>query len=322
MSIQIAIADAPRLGQLDFNYERSLLKDYDAELSIHNCNTKEEILGELKDKDIICLVSSIFNAEIINELTKCKALMRYGIGVDMIDIEAATQRGILVCNEPHYSVDDVALHTVTMILALTKKVCLLDKEIRRGNWGFQKGYTVNRLTDKTVGMIGFGHIARRVKELLAPFGVKYLVYDPFLSAVAAENSGVTLVSTLEELLGNSDFVSIHCPLTNETRHFIGKEQFNKMKPNAFIINTSRGPIINQKDLVQALEDKKIRGAGLDVYEEEPLKSTDPLCQFDNVILTPHSAFYSEESVLQLRTSIMNQVISVIKGEKPIYLINK
>lgn len=322
MAYQIAIADAVRLGQLDFAYERNLLKGYDAELTIHNCNTKEEILSELRDKDIICLVSTIFNSETINELTKCQAFIRYGIGVDMIDLAAAANKGIMVCNEPHYSVDDVALHTVTMMLNLTKKICLLDKEIRRGNWGFQKGYTVHRLADKTVGMVGFGHIAKRTKEYLAPFSMKFLVFDPFLSREAAEQSGVTLVSALDELLAESDFVSVHCPLTEQTRHLIGKEQFAKMKPNAFIINTSRGPIINQKDLVQALEEHKIRGAGLDVFEEEPLKSTDPLCNFDNVILTPHSAFYTEESMLQLRTSIMNQAISVMKGEKPKYLLTR
>lgn len=320
MRYKIGIADPFRLGEKEFELERDMLKDYDVDFLKFNCLTEEDIINQMSECDICLVVSSPFTRRVIEALPKCKGILRYGIGLDNVDVAAATERKVQVCYEPAYCVEDVATHAFIMMLDLSKKISMLDKEVRAGNWGFSIGYPARRLQGKTIGLLGFGNIAQRLAELVQVFNMDIVTFDPFVSNETTSKKGIRKVE-FEELLAVSDFISIHCPLTESTRHLLSTEQFSKMRPTAFVINTSRGPIIDTNALVQALEAGKICGAGLDVHENEPLNKEHPLCKMNNVILTPHAGFYTEEAFFRLRTSIIEQTIAILKSEKPAYIAN-
>jgi D-3-phosphoglycerate dehydrogenase len=297
--------------------ERAILSEIDPELILANCNTEDEVIEAAKDADGIINQYAPFTRKVIKSLNRCKIIARYGVGVDNIDVEAATEYGIIVANVPDYCVDEVSTHTMALILACARGITLLDRKIRDKKWDFTLAKPLFRTQGKTLGLFGLGRIARSVAQKASGFGFKIIAYDPYVSKV---NGEIKLVK-LSQLLSDSDFVSIHAPLTIETRHSFGENELKVMKKTAYLVNTSRGPIVDEKALYVALKEKWIAGAALDVMEKEPPDWEDPLLKLDNIIITPHSSFYSEESYVELKTKVAESVRSVLQGELPRAMVN-
>jgi D-3-phosphoglycerate dehydrogenase len=297
--------------------ERAILSEIDPELILANCNTEDEVIEAAKDADGIINQYAPFTRKVIKSLNRCKIIARYGVGVDNIDVEAATEYGIIVANVPDYCVDEVSTHTMALILACARGITLLDRKIRDKKWDFTLAKPLFRTQGKTLGLFGLGRIARSVAQKASGFGFKIIAYDPYVSKV---NGEIKLVK-LSQLLSDSDFVSIHAPLTIETRHSFGENELKVMKKTAYLVNTSRGPIVDEKALYVALKEKWIAGAALDVMEKEPPDWEDPLLKLDNIIITPHISFYSEESYVELKTKVAESVRSVLQGELPRAMVN-
>ncbi|MDO5041043.1 MAG: C-terminal binding protein [Peptoniphilus sp.] len=283
---------------------------------------KDELIELVKDADGIINQWSYLTKDVIDKMENCKVIATYGIGTDKIDVKAATEKGIYVCNVPDYGVNEVADHTIGMMLGLLRRIVQFDKMIREGNWNDYVNYKVNRIEGLTVGLLGFGKIPKNIaKKLINGFGMKVLAYDPFLTEEQVAAEGATKAS-LEEIFTNSDVVSVHVPLNKDTKYLIREEMLNKMKPTAVVINCGRGAIVNEDDLYNAVKNKKIAGAALDVFEKEPLDLNSPLLKEPNIIVTPHSAYFAEESVQALREGAANAVFKVLNGEQPINVVNK
>jgi D-3-phosphoglycerate dehydrogenase len=238
--------------------------------------------------------------------------------VDSIDLKAATDFGIIVANVPDYCIDEVSDHTIAMILSLMRKTAFFDQKVKSGQWDFRMGVPIHRIRGKTMGFIGCGRIGLEVARKMAVWGVRIIAFDPYIATAPA---GIELLS-LDHVLKESDFISIHCPLNDSTRHLIGEKEFKKMERKPLLINTSRGPIVNEKALVQALEERRISGAGLDVLEIEPPDPGNPMLQMENVILSPHIGFYSEESISELKRRTAKNVSDVLRGRRPYSVVNR
>jgi len=297
--------------------ERKVLDEISPEFVVAHCTTEEEVIEAARDADGIINQYAPITRRVIELLKRCKVIARYGIGVDNIDVEAATEYGIIVANLPGYCVDEVSTHTVALILACARKITLFDSLVRQKIWDFALARPVLRTQGRILGLFGLGEIGRAVAEKTSKFGFKIIAYDPYTTKV---DRGIELVG-FPQLLSDSDFISIHAPLTRKTRHIFGENELRAMKKSAYLINTARGSIINEKALYKALEDKWIAGAALDVMEKEPPDWKNPLLKLNNLIITPHISFYSEESFVDLKTKTAEAVLSVLKGELPGAMVN-
>jgi len=276
----------------------------------------EEFLGEAADCDaLLNTYAGPITAADMARMPKCRIIARYGIGVDTIDLEAATAAGIIVTNNPTYCIEEVAEQTMAMLLACARKIAFYDRTVRAGRWEVPPGKPMFRLVGQTLGLVGFGNIARQVAVRAAAFGMRVLFFDPFVK----EGSGK---ADLEKLLAESDFVSLHPPLTPQTRKMINDEAFAKMKPAAFLINCSRGPVVDTEALVRALDAKRIAGCALDTVDPEPLPNPHPLRGRENVILCPHAAWYSEQAMRGLQAGAPGEVRRVLTGEWPVNVVNR
>ncbi|MCY3805317.1 MAG: C-terminal binding protein, partial [bacterium] len=251
------------------------------------------------------------------QFERCRIIARTGIGIDTVDLAAATAKGIVVTNVPEYCEDEVSDHAMALMLALARNVTRGNALVHGGGWSLAEVKPIYRLRGRTVGLVGFGKIARLVAGKAQGFGLDVLAYDPYVDPVEAALTGAELTS-FEELLARSDFVSVHAPLTPETRHIIGAEALAMMRPEAVVVNTARGGLVDVAALAEALDRGAIAGAGLDVLPDEPPAADLPLYGRPNVILTPHTAFYSEESVLDLQVKAAQQVALVLSGQDPVY----
>ena len=249
-----------------------------------------------------------------------QVIVRYGVGLDNIDVAYATEQGIPVANVPDYCFVDVAEHAMALLLSLSHKVAAFDRDVRSGTWSIQSQVPLNRLTGRTLGLIGFGQIARQVVPRASAFGMEVIANSPSLTDAGAAESGARRVE-LDELIETSDFISVHCPLTDETRELINTDVLKRMKSTAFLINTSRGEVIDEDALIGALETGEIAGAALDVRPQEPPSLPDRLIDLPNVIHTPHAAFYSTESLRELPTKAAQEVCRVMRGEELVHLVN-
>jgi D-3-phosphoglycerate dehydrogenase len=265
------------------------------------------------DADAIMVTPASVTAEIMDRLPRLRVIGKPGIGYDVIDVEAATNRGIAVFSAPGFCAREVADHTLMLALGLARKAPLLGNAMRKGIYERSLPSPLSALYEMTLGLVAFGEIAREVATRAKPFGFKLLACDPLVEQPAADPYGVTLVS-LEALLAHADIVSVHAPLMKETRHLIGAREFGLMKPTAYVINTARGPVIDQAALIAALQAKRIAGAGLDVYEREPLEADSPLLTMDNVILTPHMAGLSDLSQMAVRRRTVRNIANALTGE--------
>ena len=283
--------------------------------------TEEEIIRDAKDAEVILFASAKLSRTVIESLDKCKLIVRYGIGYDTVDTDAARECGIYVCNSPNYGVVDVAEHAFALMLACCKQLPRLNDRVRCGNWGFDAIGQWQRLSGKTVSFLGFGKIARAVCGFTKPFGTRTLVYDPYVTEEVLAEYGAERVS-LDELLSEADFLTLHLPLSDATRHTIGREELAKMKKSAIVINTSRGPIIDEAALVDALDEGLIAGAGLDVFEDEGGGIDPRLPKMYNVVLTPHVAWNTAEAVVALAEEVAANVAKYLRGERPDSIVNK
>ncbi|MBO0999785.1 C-terminal binding protein [Bacillus sp. SD075] len=283
------------------------------------CKTEEEVMEQAKEVDAILNQYAPISRRVIESLENTKIISRYGVGVNTIDLNAAKENGITVANVPDYGMEEVSNHALALLLSSARKVTLLNKEVKKGNWDFKVCAPIHRFNEQTVGVLGFGRIPRRFIEKVKPLGFKTAAYDPFVSATDMAAVGVQKMD-LDEIIGEADYLSIHVPLIDDTYHLINEERLKRMKSNAVIINTARGPIIDEKALSYALENGIIAGAALDVTENEPVRIDSPLLTMDNVIITPHSAWYSEEAMIELRQKAARNIVQVLMGENTPYAL--
>jgi len=255
---------------------------------------------------------------VLERLPKCQVIAKYGVGVDTVDLKAATDLGIIIANVPDYCFDEVSDHAISLLLAMARKVTFFDQKVKSNQWDFRQGMPIHRIRNRTLGLIGCGRIGREVARKMLVLGVRAIAYDPWAASAGGEISFVDLETVLKE----SDFISIHCSLNESTRHLLGEREFAKMQRKPLVINVARGPIIDEKALIQALEERRISGAGLDVMEKEPPDPQNPLLKMDNVILSPHVAFYSEESIRELKRRAAESVSAVLLGGWPRAVANK
>jgi D-3-phosphoglycerate dehydrogenase / 2-oxoglutarate reductase len=306
----------------DLRYEEKVLGHEKIELVPAQCKTEEDVIQACREADGIINQYAPVSRKVIQSLKRCKVIARYGVGVNTIDLDAATEKGICVANVPDYCMDEVSDHALALILDSARKVSLANTWVKKGKWDFKVTQPIYRLRGRTLGLVGFGKIPQTLAGKAKPIGLRVIAYDPYVPKSVAEELGVTLES-LEELCEQSDFISVHAPLTAETKGLIGREQFNKMKKGAYLINTSRGPVVDETALIEALRIGILSGAALDVIEEEPIRPGHPFLSMESVTLTPHVAWYSEESAEEMRSKAALGVVDVlIKGEYPKYLVNQ
>lgn len=280
----------------------------------------EEFLAQAEDCDaLLNTYAGPISAEVMARMGKCRIIARYGIGVDTIDLDAATQAGIIVTNNPTYCIEEVAEHTMALVLACARKVAVYDRLVRGARWELPPGKPMFRLSGRTLGLVGFGNIARQVAVRAAAFGMRILFADPVVQEKQFDISCKKM--SLHDLLTESDFVSLHPPLTPETRKMINDDALSRMQATAFLINCSRGPIVDTDALVRALGASKIAGCALDTTDPEPLPCPHPLRGRENVIITPHVAWYSEQALVGLQAGAPSEVRRVLSGQWPVNVVN-
>jgi D-3-phosphoglycerate dehydrogenase / 2-oxoglutarate reductase len=289
----------------------------DPEMRMSKSTGADDILAVARDADAILVTYAKLPADLLAQLTRCKAIGRFGLGVDNIDVPAAAARGIVVTYVPDYCMQEVSDHAMALLLALARKVPFSNKLVQAGRWEMPAVAPLRRLEGQVLGLIGFGNIPRAVAPKAKAFGLKVVAYDPYASKEVFTAAGVESVS-FDDLLARSDFISVHAPLMPATRGLVNAAAFARMKKGALIVNTARGPLIDEPALIAALDSGRLGGAALDVVTTEPLAKDSPLLGRDNVILTPHMAFYSVEALEELQTKCASDVARVLSGEKPVY----
>jgi D-3-phosphoglycerate dehydrogenase len=293
---------------------REVLARIGAELHLAKEPTPESILSVARDADALLATYAKITADMIPKMKKCRIISRFGIGVDNVDIPAASKAGIVVTRVPDYCIDEVSDHTLALLLALVRKIPSSNARTHAGRWEMPAVVPIHRLRGSILGLVGFGRIPQLVAPKAQAFGIKVVAYDPYIDRDAFARARVEKVE-FDELLKVSDYISIHSPLVPETRHLFNADVFRRMKPTAYLVNTARGPIIDEAALAQALDAKQLAGAGLDVLSQEPPNGS-PLFGRDNVILTPHTSFYSVESLVDLQVKAADEIVRVFNGEMP------
>jgi D-3-phosphoglycerate dehydrogenase len=292
-----------------------------AELVPLQTKKPEEFLAQAADCDaLLNTYAGPITAEVMAKMPRCRIIARYGIGVDTIDLDAATQAGIIVTNNPSYCIEEVAEHAMALMLASARKVAFYDRQVRAGRWEVPPGKPLYRLAGSTLGLVGFGNIARQAAVRAASFGMRIVFADPFINEGQFDVPGRKM--ELHDMLREADFVSLHPPLTAQTRKMISDEAFSHMKPTAVLVNCARGPIVDTEALVRALDAKKIAGCALDTTDPEPLPDPHPLRGRENVILNPHVAWYSEQALVGLQAGAPSEVRRVLSGEWPVNVVNR
>jgi len=310
----IAVTDSP-FPSLD--PAKAALKRVDPELRMANSASAADILAVARDADAVLVTYAKLPGDLLRELKRCKVIGRFGLGVDNIDIPAAAALGITVTYVPDYCMQEVSDHAMALLLSLVRKVPLSNKLVQSGRWEVPPVVPIHRLSGRVLGLVGFGNIPRTLTPKAKAFGLRVVTHDPYAPAEVLDKAGVEGVG-FDELLGMSDFVSVHAPLLPATRGLFSAEVFRKMKRGALLINTARGPLVDEDALIAALDSGHLGGAALDVVTTEPLAKDSKLLGRDNVILTPHTAFYSVEALNELQTKCAADVARVLSGEKPVY----
>ena len=307
-------------GYSTVEYERRIITEAGGEFIDAESLPLSEALRLCEDADAILCRRLEVSAGMIQKFRRCKILVRYGVGTDNVDVNAATAAGIIVGHVPSYCIDEVSTHAIALLLASIRKVVVTHGKMQSGAWDVHRADPIYRMSGRTLGLIGLGKIGGAVARKLQNWNLQILATDPYVEPDRAEFLGVQLVG-LEVLLRKSDYVSLHCPLLPETRHLIKSETLALMKPGAILINTSRGTVVDSASLLQALAVGKLGGAGLDVFEEEPLPATSPFRRHPAVIVTDHTAWYSEESQVQLQQTAAQEIVRVCTGGLPLAVAN-
>lgn len=302
-------------------WEINELAKVNAELFPCQCKNEDAIIEQAAKADALLVQYAAITERVLSQLPKCRGIVRYGVGIDNIDLAAATRYGIPVANVPDYGLTDVADHTMALLLTVARKIVYLNQTVKAGQWNYKMAQPLYRLQGKKLGIVAFGHIARLVAERARPFGMQIQVFDPFLSADIASKYGVEPVD-FDTLVTTSDYIVIHAPANQSTFHLFNREVFRRMKNNLILINTARGTIIDEEALVEALQAGYIAGAGLDVTEVEPLPANSSLLTLDNLIITPHAAWYTEEAQQSLQMKAAQDVVRILSGQLPLNLLNR
>ena len=300
----------------EVDLERGILLDAFPDLAIVESHAVEPdaLIEELRGADGAMIQYGKVTAAVIDALPECRGFVRYGVGYDAIDAAYAWQQGKKVGYVPHYGTDEVSNHAIGFIMALNRALFPCDRLMRENAWHVDKVRPRARLKDCTLGIVGLGSIGKRTADKMRAFFAHVVFYDPYVDA----HPGCEKVDDLPELAARCDYVTLHPLLCDETRHMIGRAFFEAMKPTAVLVNTSRGPVADEAALVDALRAGQIAGAGLDVFEKEPLPATSRLRDMDNVILTHHNAWYSEGALVEIKETCARQMVQILRGEMPDY----
>ena len=308
--------------------EMAVLSPLGVRLTLLDCKTGDDIIRQAADADVLIVTYARITGRVLDALPRCRLVTRYGIGVDLIDLAAATQRGVLVTNVPDYCLEEVANQTMAFLMALARKLTMLDRALREGRavkdgrWNtVEVTKPIRRLSTQTLGIVGVGRIGRRVAQRVRPFGMRVVAVDPAVSAEEAAQWGATMLPSLEEMLPRVDYLTLHVPLLESTRHLIDAGRLALLKPGAVVINTSRGAVIEEVALTEALHDGRLAGAGIDVYEREPIAPDHPLCRMDHVILSSHAAWYSEEAQYDVKNRAAQAAADLFLGRIPEHVVN-
>jgi len=279
------------------------------------CKTEDDVIRSCGNADVLLVQWAPITRRVFESLPQVRGIVRYGIGVDNVDVKSAKELGRMVSNVPRYCLDEVSDHTITMILSLARRIPHDSRQLEHGGWGIVPFLPIPAFSDLTLGLIGFGSIAKKVSQKARPFRFRQIAFDPLAPDAAFAELGVER-QKLDAVLRTADIISLHCPLTPETRHVINAESIARMRPGVLLVNTARGPLVNEADLVTALKAGKISGAGLDVYEKEPLPSDSPLRSLPNVILTSHAASVSTRSLERLQIQAAEAARDILQGKRP------
>jgi D-3-phosphoglycerate dehydrogenase len=293
---------------------REVLSTIGADLKLAAEPKPDAIMKIAAGADAVLATYAKITSDMIGQMTRCRIISRFGIGVDNVDLAAATSAGIVVTKVPDYCIDEVSDHTLALLLAAARKIPLANMQVHAGRWEMPAVVPIHRLRDGVLGLIGFGRIPQLVAPKAKAFGLRVIAYDPFVPAEVFTREGVESVE-FAPLLAQSDFISIHTPLMPETRGLFGADAFRQMKSTAYLINTARGPIVDEVALAEALDARRLAGAALDVMPQEPPVGS-PLLGRDDVIITPHTSFYSEESLQELQRKAAEEVVAVLTGKPP------
>ncbi len=323
--------DKPVVVITDYDYgdvsvETEILEAVGAEVVALQAKQQEDLFEVAPSCAAMINQYARIGASVISRMEKCEVIARYGVGVDIVDVATATERGILVTNVQDYCTEEVADHAISLWLTLARKLPDYDRATHAGIWRWQSGQPVYRLRGRTMGVVSFGKIGQAISDRAKAFGVNVIAYDPFLPEAVAAAHGVELVSKAD-LLARSDYILMQAPMTPDTRHFLSDAEFAAMKDGAILVNTGRGPTVDNQALYRALTDGHLAAAGLDDPEEEPAKrqnwspDDNPIFTLPNVLVTPHAAYYSEESIRAARVTAATQVAKVLTGRSPDYTVN-
>lgn len=311
----MAVSDARHTS---YEIEQEILQRVDADLKICNCETAGDIAAQCADADAILLDMAPMNAEAISSLKKCKIINRYGVGHDNVDLAAARQAGIIVTNVPDYCAEDVSDHALALMMACLRDIAYRDRMIRTGAWNLQR--VSFRLQGKVLGLLGFGRIARTLARKCMGFGFsKIMSFDPYVSAEACAGAGVQKAE-LEDVLREADILSLHMPASPETAGVINRQTLSLMKSSAILVNTSRGLLVDDSALIEALRTRRILCAGLDTHNREPLSPDSPYCGLDNAVLTDHTAYNTAEGVQELKAKSAQNIVDALSGRTPRYIV--
>lgn len=320
--MKVVLLDSQVISGYDYAIERKIVEDAGFEFVMGTCKSEDEVIENYSDADAILNIATKMTEKSISQLKNCKVMIRYGIGVNEFDMDAANKMGIRICNVTTYCISEVAIHATALALALTRQLKHFDDAVARGVWNQELGRKMRRPSAQTVGLVGFGNISRQISRNFQGLGYSVIAYDPYVPNEVFKENGVEQVA-LAELYAKADIISLHLPETKETAGMINKEAFEKMKDNVILINAARGGLIDTEDLIDALNSGKVGGAGLDTLAEEPMKDIEnPLIGMRNVILTPHIAYNSAEANQELFASVAQTAVDVLNGKNPANILNK
>ncbi len=314
MSKKVVITDS---GFADISAEKRVLESAGFGVSRvePGCKTEEDIINCCGDADVLLVQWAPITRRVLEALPRVKCIVRYGIGVNNFDLDAARDLGVAAANVPDYCLEEVSNHALAMILSLSRRIPQDNYQMAHGGWGAGPFMPISALSEMTLGLLSFGNIARAVARKALCLGFAIRAYDPYVREEIFANCGVARVD-FDGLLRESDIISIHCPLVPETQHLIDREAIEKMKDGVIVVNTSRGPLVSEEDLIEALDSGKIGGAGLDVYEIEPLPADSPLRGRSNVLLTSHAASASTRAEALLQILPAEAARDFLQGKRP------
>jgi D-3-phosphoglycerate dehydrogenase len=301
--------------------ERGILARAGAELIVADCKTEDDVVRQCADADGLIVVYCRISHKALSGLPKCRVVVRTGIGYDALDVNALTEHGVCGVNIPDYCVQEVSDHALALVLACSRRVVQLDRDVRTGIWGVTKtAPDIQGLEGQVLGIVGLGKIGQRLSRHASAIGLRVLAFDPYVTSETAAACNARLVD-LDQLMASADYVSVNAPLTAQTRHMISSAQLRQMKSSAWLVNTSRGSVVDEAALIEALQSGTLAGAALDVFETEPVLADSPLLQMKNVVLNPHAAYYSQRAEAELHRRVAEEVAQVLGGKYPNSLVN-